>query len=433
MIVLQRRRQFFGQGTVQVTFHGNGGQTAASDVVVVMMVKKGTIWSNIAKPYFLQSGTAKQQNGFTFIQGDDNTVVSSDFVVNTDVTVFASYTVIEIGFITHNGEILSAGRWVEKYGHNIFEPAQNSYGIQLIESHRGDLIEFMYFKISHDRAYAISTNYTDINGVERGSLYNFDSYTTTDTTWGGAGLNMKAVMEGVGYTPFLVDSRAHYQSYANPFLVEPPNFSNQTVPPVLIDKIMNWDDAKATCVAWRESLEGITDTQGHVGSPFFNKLYNMESGNIIGKGSFYVPSIPEINILLQKKNEILQQIAVLDAFRVTDSFTGLMYGYGLTYQGSSFYPFRTVMTAMGAGGGTLLLGIPILVSTGLLYNTLNIFGDGITMGIISYNASTDTIENLGKSSIWKFYYANVSSVPPPSVGGVGVGCMVVADVSSLFS
>ena len=77
---------------VLVTFHGNGGKTTANDTTVTLEVTPGTPWSDIIKPEFLRTG--KMSEVFSFIQGDDSTIVSDSYSIVDDVDVYALYKVV---------------------------------------------------------------------------------------------------------------------------------------------------------------------------------------------------------------------------------------------------------------------------------------------------------------------------------------------------
>ena len=407
---------------VRVTFYGNGGVTDNGKSTVTIKVTEGTLWGEIAKPEFHVVGKAKEHTGFTFGQEDDNTLVAPDFIIDCDLKVYASYSVLEIGFITRNGEILSADKWLSKYGATIFEPIVSgaSFPVQLIDSHRGDLIEFMFFKTSDDKAYAFSAEFVDENGFNRGMDW------TSLKSWGGNGLDMKSLMEGVGYSPFLVDSR-YYDSKSTkicPFLVDPPNFSNQIVPQYLIDSIMEFDDTKNLCRAFRDSLQGIMDINGNFGSPLFDALYKMECGTIIPKGSFYISSIPQTKMIFECAAKIIPEITKLEEFCNTK---GYFYGYkvsGNTIDYDGGVGFKFSVKYLAAGGFNLLI-IPILVSNGLCLSS-DVFGNGPTSRFLLYNSILDRIESMYISS------SSYNKIAGVLITNGQFNYITIANVSHLF-
>ena len=162
-------RRFGSVPYITVTFNGNGGVTAGNEAVVVVKVKKGSLWSGVAKPEFFQSGTVKRQNGFTLVAGDDNTAIDPAFRLLDDISAYASFTVIEIGVITFNGEVYSGQQWADKFAHRnspdlllnlefIAKEYASGFGNRNYKEgvDLNNLIEFIYFKTG-EKAFAVRT------------------------------------------------------------------------------------------------------------------------------------------------------------------------------------------------------------------------------------------------------------------------------------
>ena len=79
-----------------VTFYGNGGVTAGSEAMVAVKVKKGSLWKNVVKTQFFYSltGSLKTPFVFTFVQGDHNTIIPPDYIIDDDINVFALYKIL---------------------------------------------------------------------------------------------------------------------------------------------------------------------------------------------------------------------------------------------------------------------------------------------------------------------------------------------------
>ncbi|MDR1116207.1 MAG: hypothetical protein LBL33_08715 [Tannerella sp.] len=156
---------------IKITFRGNGGVTSEGKDTVTETVFAGTTWKNVLKPDFLLSAVTKQQNGFTSVQGDDDTLIGPDYVITGDMTVYASYTVVETGIITHAGEVMSVQRWIDKYGKVTDEaptgcfviqgPDQSGtgYKIDVPAERRQNLVRYFYIKTSNDKAFAYSVGF----------------------------------------------------------------------------------------------------------------------------------------------------------------------------------------------------------------------------------------------------------------------------------
>ena len=234
MYIFQRRRQFFGKGVAYITFYGNGGITATGDVVVILAVPKGAQWKDVIKPEFLQAATAKKQNGFTLVADDDNTVVTSDFIITGDMEVWASYTVVEIGVITARGEVMSVESWIKTYGNVCWNYDHISWN--LVEEHRLDLVHFVYFK-DGDNSFAISVKYNSPSlSVDAGSNKEF----------GGMGVLLSSVPS------FNIRTLKNQYSYVVKkyamFDPSSPDFSttdNLGVQPWMLDMMRQYKDGKA--------------------------------------------------------------------------------------------------------------------------------------------------------------------------------------------
>jgi hypothetical protein len=257
MNTLQRRRQFFGKGVAYITFHGAGGQTATGDVTVIIPVLKGTVWMHVVKPEFMIPGTAKQQNGFTSVQGDDNTLIESGYAVSGDMTVYASYTVIETGVITHKGEILSPQRWIDKYADSV--GVIDQYGVhRIIDGMQENLIEFFYFK-DDDRAYALMSTYFDGKDLRLG--------VSVDALWQ---YNVDIIAAGANI----------------------PHYRRSPVSQPVTDEIMSISDG----VRITDEIYNAAIASG--GSDCIEHIRSWQSaGSIIPQGGFYLMSPAEVVIL----------------------------------------------------------------------------------------------------------------------------------------
>jgi len=94
-----------------------------------------------------------------------------------DVSVYASYTVVEVGVVTHAGEVYSAAQWAAKFADvNSPDTLYDSSALDSSQCYkssfdRGNLIEFVYFKVSDERTFAIRCSYTDLNNALIGSAH----------------------------------------------------------------------------------------------------------------------------------------------------------------------------------------------------------------------------------------------------------------------
>jgi uncharacterized repeat protein (TIGR02543 family) len=168
-IVLQAQWEL---APVTVTFNGNGGVLQSGQEQVT--VPYGTLWIDVAKPSYKRPQLASQQGGFTYIKDDDSTLVNDTDILTADITVYASFTVIEIGVITHDGEILSAQGWIEKYGVNLYSIYDSGSGNLRVffknddDSLKDHLVEYIYFK-DGDFAFGIACDHLD-DGSSRNML-----------------------------------------------------------------------------------------------------------------------------------------------------------------------------------------------------------------------------------------------------------------------
>ena len=331
MNVLQRRRQFFGGGTVIITFHGNGGLTTGGLDVVELVVRVGTVWKDISAPSFFIASRPFAQNGFAKIQGDDNTVIEPDFVVTGDMIVYASFTVVEVGIITFAGEIMSAKGWIDKYGDDLYElstvnPYPQSYtSLKIKDGQEENLVSYIYYKITPDIAFAVPfTQYID--GKRLGvQLLGQNAQISGDAALGGYGIditdsvplnvNMRYLYYDLGES---VENRRypgmHIPEHWDDMLNTPPG-----IPQYMADLINNFNDGYGVTVARREALRGVTDTQGVVGSPFLESLLRIPATDIIDPALLYMASPYESIEMLKNHAKIAEIINELEQWRVDSS------------------------------------------------------------------------------------------------------------------
>ena len=322
MNTLQRRRQFYCAGMATITFHGNGGLTAAGDAVVMMQVSVGSVWSKIQKPSFSLIGQPREQNGFTTIQNDDTTVVGSDYVVTGDMVVYASYTVVEMGVVTYAGEIMSVGGWINKYGVNLYEKMESSplpaERWAMIPGQRENLISFLYIKASDSKSYAIpfaqELGNARIGPSQQGNS-GADMYAL-----GGYGMDISADV------PFSVNSQFVYgdslpvENRRYPGLHIPPYWGNvnntpRGIPQDMIDLINNYDGGLESTITRREALRGAVDSQGAAGSPYLESFLQMPTTPVIDPAKMYLMSPFELSIALPNYLQIHAIVDELEQWR----------------------------------------------------------------------------------------------------------------------
>lgn len=283
MDTLQRRRQFFGKGVAYITFHGAGGQTATGDVTVIIPVLKGTVWMHVIKPEFMIPATAKSQSGFVFIQGEDDTAVDSDFVVNQDMEVFASYTVVESGIITFNGEVMSANGWIKKYGYGGTDSAyEGNDAAYLNHNRRGDLIAFLYGKFGN-KAYAFPCEWS-------ASGY-------TAMTWGGRRMS-GGLQNTTGWPSYPLTGKHVELKYSYGGWWESDNY----------DEVDNWFDGKVFTAEIYAKLNNVNDDNGITGSPLIDEcVYQLSAGDTFPAGSFFIASVAEVRMLFDNLQKSIKE------------------------------------------------------------------------------------------------------------------------------
>ena len=291
-------RRYGGQGFVTVTFHGNGGLTSSSEASVEMQVKKGSEWRDVSKPEFFQLNTAKRQNGFVLVQGDDNTFIDGTYVVNTDMNVWASYTVVELGVITYAGEVMSVSEWINKYGENCYKTGV--YGSpEIIEEMREHLIEIMYFKHSDTEAFGLMAGRI-VNGRYEGGLRRHNlrigGYDLDISQYGGSSIDGRS-MQYPQVAPLKF-----------PGLFNPMDFDNTQnfgIPTSAIAEIMSVRSGKAdTNVLYNNILDSLIDPN----CPYLDNIMAWSAGSTIPAGSFYLPSPYQMSIISQNRLRIVEQI-----------------------------------------------------------------------------------------------------------------------------
>lgn len=329
MNVFQRRRQFFGgKKMVTITFHGNGGETVTGDVTVVMQVPVGIMWKDVLKPEFLQSATAKQQNGFTTIQGNDNSLIEPDYVVTSDMTVYASYTAIEIGIFTFDGEIMSAEKWIEKYDKNMYY--YDTSGVnptwKFNENYRDKLVYGVYFKASESKSFGLVAQYKDSYGKYHGGV-------DMQNKIGGSNLDLSQF--GVTSVNARQMSSPTNPPYKFPGLFTPEDFDNTQnlgIPQSVINEILLFDNGKQDTDLFYQNVQGYTDNMGIVGSPYLEIIKNWSAGTTIPLGSFYIPSLFDLNLIAKNRQKVLD---VIDLLNTSFSITG---GVDVANIGYEYFP-----------------------------------------------------------------------------------------------
>jgi hypothetical protein len=304
---------------VTITFYGNGGLTASNEDIITETVPAGTVWGSITKPTFLQSAIAKQQGGFTLVQDDDDTFVDQDFVVTSNLAVYASYTVVEFGVITYAGEIMGVNKWISKYGVNLYDfyPNDSPYPtLRLKEGARDNLIAFIYAKMSQDKAFAMTLSYHEdsaLSGVGGANL-------------GGGGVDVSANF------PFVVNETTFsgggipVSERIYPFMHDPPDYSTPGVPDDYMNRVNNYDNGLADTITRIQALEGIWDNYDTKGSPSAKDNYNRELPPIFGGRRLYITSPYEAHIIAQNKDKILSTVNALEEWQATAAPGYKIYG-----------------------------------------------------------------------------------------------------------
>ena len=299
----------FGNSVVTVTFYGNGGMTAGSEDTVVMKVKKGTRWMDVVKPEFFIPPSIKQQNGYTFIQGDDSTGVDSSFVVLADMVVWASYTLVEIGVVTYAGEVMKTQEWIEKYGtqtspdFNYYKNYNNYWFVRDFNN----LILGCFFK-SGDSAFILPACYEfgdSMFGFIRRNSGIFSTNSTIDN-FGGSDIDMS--VHGFDH----IDCTKISGTSIFPYLWNPPQFTEPGVPQSIINGLRLRDiDAKAYWSKLYELTRNHTDANGISGSPLLEYVRTWEIPSFASPGDFYIPSWRECSIIFDNEERMFRSVGDL--------------------------------------------------------------------------------------------------------------------------
>lgn len=298
-----------------ITFEGNGGRTVDGETVVTVEVQSGTEWKDIPFPEFLQQGTAKKQNGFTTIMNDDSSIVMSDFVVTDNMVVYASYTVIEIGFITAGGEILSAETWVSKYGDLMYN---NAYPYNLVEAQRENLIAGAYFR-------APGQDFGLFPHVNLGA----DGVIDCRATQGVIGANnMDMSLFGIpSEDSRFIDENA-YVDRKFPRLFIPPDWdihNNRGVPQEAVDRMLSYTDGRGYSEKYYQASRGYTDDFGITGSPALEEIRKIGIGTTVPAGRCYVPSFFEIDVITKNIGNLQRELLKLDTWAASKSLPAYSY------------------------------------------------------------------------------------------------------------
>ncbi|MDR2147708.1 MAG: hypothetical protein LBE91_14740 [Tannerella sp.] len=339
MNVLLRRRQFLGIKMVTVTFNGNGGVLQSGDEQV--KVPQGTLWKNVPKPVYSIGGGATKQGGFTLVQNDDNTVIADTDAVVSDMTVFASFTVVEIGVITHLGEILSAQGWIDKYGDSMFTWT-GSYWIQNSAVSRDNLIEFIYFKLSDTKAFALMSD---------ANILYFRDQAGKGGNIGPGGTDWWQYMNSYnGFDAPRFDDTAPVNGdgtvipateFAHPLSYDPPYpFTENTKPlnTAKLECLRNYDEGKKWFDTMRGALAGVTGANNTTGTPVLDAIASFTNGMQIMPGDFRLASPYELSIICsdsskQKVRNLLNTLTDWKSVNATPNRLSNRY-FGWTYRGS---------------------------------------------------------------------------------------------------
>jgi len=298
---------------VSVTFDGNGGLTADGQPSVTIEVAAGTLWKDIQKPNFFQPGTAKLENGFTHVQGNDDTLIDSEFAVDVDIIVYASYTVVELGVITKNGEVLSVDRWIEKYGLNLFTYNELLNHYTMIPELKGNLIIAIYFKVSDTFCPAIFPMvYIGENLISSTVSLPFGGSDIDISLYGGLSENAREVQNNAGQRLKIM-----------PYLHTPPNWTKPGIPDESYNRIRSQQSGRDMTILCRDAFSGHTDTYGTVGSPACEFILGLESLPAIRKEDAYFASANELKILIDHIGKASGINDKLHAWR--DAFTGYFF------------------------------------------------------------------------------------------------------------
>jgi hypothetical protein len=320
--MLLRRRLLGIRRMVTITFYGNGGLTASNEDIVTETVPAGTVWGHMIKPKFVLSGTAKQQNGFTLSQGDDDTLVESDLVITRNIIVYASYSVVEIGVITHAGEVMSVQSWINTYGqvsdevptgcYVKMEPVYGGYRIDVPDERKKNLVRYMYTKASATNAMAVSVTFTDTNGVNFGD---------SSLSLGGEGLLTELLNIPGFYVPDSTEVRDYYnynQQWWNiyPLTWEPPltfpvdyNVSPKGFPPDAYSKYFTeqYGDGETMTDIFYNIVKDYTSSNGITGSPGIDIIRGWPLPPGVTH-KFHVASVYELSVFKSSHARLMNEI-----------------------------------------------------------------------------------------------------------------------------
>ncbi|MDR2917841.1 MAG: hypothetical protein LBV72_00540 [Tannerella sp.] len=305
-----------------IIFHGNGGLTSNGEALISLQVPKGIVWKDVIKPEFILIGSAKQQNGFTEVRGDDGTLVVSDYMVTNNMEVYASYTVIEIGVITYAGEVISVSRWIEKYG-KINDGASGIYHTEIrdsvnwlvpIEEQRKNLVRYMYWKESNDLVYGYSTGYIDRAGRNIGNSLLDSGGTSNIYNLGGSNKDMA----GTDIYNYDISSITQNGGIFYPNMFIPPYAPPYNQYPGALNGIkdeflvrMFVDDSaisgKQLTDEYYNNLVGYIDRNGVTGSPYIDYIRSWELPNIITE-TFFIPTLAEARKFRSHLDRIVDEI-----------------------------------------------------------------------------------------------------------------------------
>jgi hypothetical protein len=413
-----RRRLLGIAKTVKITFYGNGRSTPSGEDVVVVMATVGATWESISKPKFLLAA-ARQQGGFTIVQNDDDTAIESDCVITNDMIVYASYTVIEVGVITHAGEVLSVAKWISKYGLNCYESQGSGMNFRWIlkESMRGNLVEFIYFKANDEKAFALASEYMHTDGNLQTSSW--------DDHFCEISLNLRPIWSGVDarFVNYVYDSENHadYSEMIFPFMHNPPDYTSKGMPQEAIDYLFGLMDGKAYC----EAFYNATVEAGSV-SPVLKKIREWNVGELVPEGSFYVASPGEMYMIAVNRQKFLDAYSALEQWShelkppADEQYSVLGYAYWEVENPNNF-GFRNHHYKLSEtqSGSSSIYQCPVYAATGKL----------------AYGATaTDAVYTLFRFDLptqgLSYYYGK----PLISAGNVysQANKFIIADVSHLF-
>jgi hypothetical protein len=285
-----RRRQFLQPEIVTVTFNGNGGTTAGGQVTVSMKVLQGTLLKDITgTPQFIQGSYFNAMSGWG-LSPDDNDVLPDDFHLTGNVTLYALYGIVEVGFITHTGEMITAQAWIDKYGTDLYENTgfQNANGWwdmnawELKDGAKDNLVEFMFFKDGAEMFGIpidyVSLVYNQIGGYSvSGALAGFDSGNYT--------------IPGALLTPAQVDEI----------------------------NALRTADAIQISLMRKNALAGKTDNYGTVGSPPLEFYLGGAWQYPVEASKFFYPAPYHCKILAGNAQKIWNQLKLLVEWQTVDN------------------------------------------------------------------------------------------------------------------